>query len=278
MKNVNKTSTVQGNIPSVHIKAKYREEIRRFSFTGNHFETLLDLLQEIFRIPVETTLVIKYRDDEEELVTISTSHEFDVAVSICSDLLHIFLFDASLSMDEKAPSILNIEGVPEVGVTEEEWESKREKERWRRRGRGRGRGRGRRGRGYGHGKGQKKKSFSFAAESEDLPDNRDQLEALLAETLDERNKIRSLVQESKKKISAIKQQLFSEIKANSPSKKENLAKLRSEIWDQKSEKKDYLLSMKKMNFKARCLKIKLRKVNHSPKEFRTDATQNYDSI
>jgi len=74
----------------IHVKAKLDTDFRRFQCVGD-YATVLSTLRNLFHITEQETFLIKFLDDEGDLCTISSQHEFEFAVAH-SQLLKITLF------------------------------------------------------------------------------------------------------------------------------------------------------------------------------------------
>jgi len=77
------------NSNMIHIKAHYNGNIRRFQ-SKTEWSVLLKHLQELFQIDASLPVKVQYRDDENDLCTISTQMELESAVPSDS-LLRLFL-------------------------------------------------------------------------------------------------------------------------------------------------------------------------------------------
>lgn len=63
----------------VHCKVECNKEIRRFLFNGTEFASLYEQIKNLFSLQRE--FVLKYKDEEGDMVTISTSEELSFAMS-----------------------------------------------------------------------------------------------------------------------------------------------------------------------------------------------------
>jgi len=75
---------------SIHIKAHYNENIRRFQSQAD-WSVLLSHLQELFQIDASLPVKVQYRDDENDLCTITTQMELESAITADCSLLRLFL-------------------------------------------------------------------------------------------------------------------------------------------------------------------------------------------
>jgi hypothetical protein len=73
----------------IHIKAHYNGNIRRFQSQAD-WSALLKNLQVLFQINQSLPVKIQYRDDENDMCTISTQMELESAISDCS-ILRLFI-------------------------------------------------------------------------------------------------------------------------------------------------------------------------------------------
>jgi len=76
---------MNSNMNVAHIKARFNEDIRRFQCPSS-WTTLVDNLHELFSIPKTQQLAICYRDEENDLCTLSCQMELDFAISYGSPL------------------------------------------------------------------------------------------------------------------------------------------------------------------------------------------------
>jgi len=83
----------------VHCKAVYRDQTRRFSFTGTEFTSLKALLAKLYSTADE--FVLKYRDDEDEFVTLESQEDYLTALEVSPLLLRLRLVHPK---DDTAPS------------------------------------------------------------------------------------------------------------------------------------------------------------------------------
>jgi len=65
---------------NVHCKVSCNGELRRFLFTGTEFSSLSDQIRKILNL-TDKEFVLKYKDDEGDMITLSTSNELAFAVS-----------------------------------------------------------------------------------------------------------------------------------------------------------------------------------------------------
>jgi len=73
------------------VKASFGDDLRRFSFEGNSFSHLEEIVRSIYNLKNEDVLM-KYEDDEKDLITIRSDQELDVAFQLSpSGSLKIFV-------------------------------------------------------------------------------------------------------------------------------------------------------------------------------------------
>jgi len=68
------------NIQNVHCKIACDGELRRFLFTGTEFSSLSDQIRKILNL-TDKEFVLKYKDDEGDMITLSTTNELAFAIS-----------------------------------------------------------------------------------------------------------------------------------------------------------------------------------------------------
>jgi len=127
------TQTNTSNNTPVHIKAQHSDEFRRFSLPEVTFESLETMLRSLFSIPSEP-IKVKFLDDENDWILISSDMEFQHAVELSTSPLRI-----QITLYGQTPTPVPAPVQPEVPPTSEFC--------FQRRGCGRGMGRGRGGRG-----------------------------------------------------------------------------------------------------------------------------------
>jgi len=77
----------------IHCKVRYGEEFRRFVVKTASFSNLFETVKRLFNLPDGCTL--KYKDDEGDLVTMSSDEELLSALEFSSGLLHLSVADPS---------------------------------------------------------------------------------------------------------------------------------------------------------------------------------------
>jgi len=83
-------TTVKG----IHCKINYNDQIRRFHFVGTEFISLKETIARLFSLNVE--FVLKYTDDEKELITLERQEDYITALQICPDILRITIHAATV--------------------------------------------------------------------------------------------------------------------------------------------------------------------------------------
>jgi len=68
--------------PTVQCKVSYGDEVRRFSHTGASFVPFEDTLRRLFKLADLPKFRVAYKDEEGDLITISSDLEFQTAISI----------------------------------------------------------------------------------------------------------------------------------------------------------------------------------------------------
>jgi len=77
----------------IHCKVLYGEEYRRFVIQSAHFNVLFSTVTKLFNLPDGCSL--KYKDDEGDLVTMSSDEELLSALEFSSGLLHLIVANPS---------------------------------------------------------------------------------------------------------------------------------------------------------------------------------------
>jgi len=99
---------------SFPVKISFNDDIRRVSLDKNiTFEELSRNARSIFRFPTTSELVIKYEDDEKDLVTVSSDLELKEAVALAGRIGKVL----RLFVSEKAKSAPKDEGVQAAPAT-----------------------------------------------------------------------------------------------------------------------------------------------------------------
>lgn len=72
------------------VKVSFGEEIRRLSFTGNSFKSLVEEIKKLFNLKDEFPIVVKYLDEDKDNITMSSDEELQTAIALCNgNLLRI---------------------------------------------------------------------------------------------------------------------------------------------------------------------------------------------
>jgi len=75
---------------NLDVKAQFRGDIRRFNLAGAASMSLLKArVQALFSIPTESPVVLLYRDDENDLVTMALEEELHYAIQVSKGLLRL---------------------------------------------------------------------------------------------------------------------------------------------------------------------------------------------
>jgi len=75
-----------------HCKVSINNDIRRFSLNSHSFNALESSVRDIFKIASEQILSIRYKDDENDLVTLESDLELETAIQLCQNqLLRLFV-------------------------------------------------------------------------------------------------------------------------------------------------------------------------------------------
>jgi hypothetical protein len=261
--------------PSVlHIKSKLGDDIRRFRLDVPDFDRLESTIRMLYHLSESTQIVLKYRDDEEELVTFSSNPELEIAVSLSQHLLLVLVY-----LDNGVA-----EAEPLFG-DDVESEFKDEDEPWRCRRRGRRNGRGRR-RGHGHGRGRFgrgrfgrgrgrfhghcgnfgeveekfRSKIDELVSSYDLPENKADLKSMLQDTQNDRSIVRNILCDTKGKIIEMRKSIGEVRKSDLDQslKKEKITEIKQDIQNLVAEKKEQIKKMKTINWKAKAIRFKLK--------------------
>jgi hypothetical protein len=83
------------------VKINFEEDIRRFEFQGCSAKSLLDKIAEVYGLKNMAKFVLKYKDNEEDLVTISTDSELDFAVKHQLGSENLLRLDMNMKVSKK---------------------------------------------------------------------------------------------------------------------------------------------------------------------------------
>jgi len=77
----------------IHCKVQYRNEFRRFHTTAQ-FDSFLDQIKRLFNFPEAANFLLKYKDEEGDMVTISSNEELLFAIELFSgSVLRLVVID-----------------------------------------------------------------------------------------------------------------------------------------------------------------------------------------
>jgi hypothetical protein len=279
------TVNVQGQLPSVHVKSKLNNDIRRFYLSEPNYAALEGMVRKLYCLSDTESVVLKYRDDENELVTFSSDGEFEIGVSLSPKLLLVYVCVSASDSTcnnvnetceptgcERKIESENLDAVESDSDSDEpgsgcpwkrgnfhgkgKW---RHGHQWYKRG-GRGRcGRGRRGKCERFGENWRAKKEELI-DSFDLPEDKLELQQLLDEIRNERTEIRDFISDSKSKILQKRKEipLIRQSDIEQSVKKQKIDEIKNEISVLASEKGVYVDRMKKINLKAKAIRMKLK--------------------
>jgi hypothetical protein len=100
---------VEKNSGSCSIKVSFGDDLRRFNFSGNDFCVLQETLAKIFNL--SGPFLIKYLDDEKELVTMSSDAEFLCAIHLAKGPLRLQIFPKTVPSVEIPVSYPSLEAL-----------------------------------------------------------------------------------------------------------------------------------------------------------------------
>jgi len=81
---------------SVHIKITARNSIRRFAITHTNLSALRQTVANLFGLALENSeslWTIKYKDEENELITVTRDDELEFAIKLMGNLLHLVVVE-----------------------------------------------------------------------------------------------------------------------------------------------------------------------------------------
>eukprot|EP01102_Stenamoeba_stenopodia_P013707 TRINITY_DN447_c0_g1_i1.p1 TRINITY_DN447_c0_g1~~TRINITY_DN447_c0_g1_i1.p1 ORF type:complete len:428 (+),score=98.74 TRINITY_DN447_c0_g1_i1:181-1464(+) len=91
--------------PELTVKANFYGEIRRFRFNGLSFQMLEEELKKVFLLPTETVLLVQYRDDEGDNITMGSDRELLEAVQFATTGVLYVILEANLQAPILPPTI-----------------------------------------------------------------------------------------------------------------------------------------------------------------------------
>jgi hypothetical protein len=87
----------------IHCKLAFNGQNRRFSFYGTEFTQLREQVSQLIGLPING-FVLKYVDNESDLITVSSNEEFAIALAISEKVLRLKAESISSSNPSSAPS------------------------------------------------------------------------------------------------------------------------------------------------------------------------------
>jgi len=92
MKNIEGSATIDTAISNpINVKAQFKLEIRRFIFPSLSLSALEAHLVTLFAIPTGSVVDLLYKDEEDDLVSMTSDEELKYALGISKDLLRVVL-------------------------------------------------------------------------------------------------------------------------------------------------------------------------------------------
>lgn len=96
-------NTPSGSAVNIHCKLTFNSQIRRFVFSGTGFDDLRGQVSSLISIPADG-FVLKYVDNESDMITLSTNEEFFLALEISDKVLRLIAEPVSTQTGPTAPS------------------------------------------------------------------------------------------------------------------------------------------------------------------------------
>jgi hypothetical protein len=81
----------------IHCKLTYKDQIRRFIFHGTEFAELLGHISNLLSLPLDG-FVLKYVDNESDLITLTSNEDLSLALDISDKLLRLVVDSPSSSL------------------------------------------------------------------------------------------------------------------------------------------------------------------------------------
>jgi hypothetical protein len=92
----------------IHCKVFYNGQFRRFLFNGTEFTSLYSQVKQL--LALESEFVLKYKDNEDDLITMSSNEEIGCALSFSEgNVLRLFVEQQGQGMDVECPVIPTLE-------------------------------------------------------------------------------------------------------------------------------------------------------------------------
>jgi len=78
------------NKKQIHCKLTYQDQIRRFIFNGTEFAELRGHVSNLLSLPVDG-FVLKYVDNESDLITITSNEDLNLALELSDKILRLVI-------------------------------------------------------------------------------------------------------------------------------------------------------------------------------------------
>jgi len=90
-------------------KVTFNEEIRRFAFEGNSYNSLVATVKQVYSLLDNCLFVLKYKDPEEDLITISSDIELIEAIHVSNDIVRLIVCSSnSLNFSSPQPPMAKL--------------------------------------------------------------------------------------------------------------------------------------------------------------------------